>query len=133
MQRAETSRRAFVQGGIAAVSGVGAARTSEVFAEDSDPANYPKTYVEELEDRFDYRAWLAQIDDVLDEAKQGGQRGRAIFIRLVLMDLNADFAGIFAAMPTDDQAIVEFVLQEISRANGLRVPLMFLSQESWHP
>jgi hypothetical protein len=65
---------------------------------------------------MDYRENLNQV---LEEAKKGGQRGRAIFLRLVLIDASINLPDILSQMPEDDQEIINLVLREFNRANDV--------------
>jgi hypothetical protein len=65
---------------------------------------------------MDYREHLNQV---LEEAKKGGQRGRAIFLRLVFIDPPIDLPDILFHMPEDDQEIIDLVLRELNRANDV--------------
>ena len=65
---------------------------------------------------MDYREHLNQV---LEEAKRGGQRGRAIFLRLVLIDPSINLPDILSQMPEDDQEIINLVIREFNRANDV--------------
>jgi len=61
-----------------------------------------------------------------EEIRAGGRRGRAIYLYLHLLtheqhlpDLEADLRMIFLQMPTDDQAILEFVIIELDACYNL--------------
>ncbi len=69
---------------------------------------------------MNYRLHIAKT---WEQIKIGGQKGRALYLRLHLMSeqhycpaIEEHLAAIFPEMPEDDQAILSFVIDEIDRA-----------------
>jgi hypothetical protein len=69
---------------------------------------------------------VENLTSYFEEIKAGGRRGRAIYLYLHLLtheqhlpELEADLQMIFAQMPTDDQAILEFVINELDASYNI--------------
>ena len=61
-----------------------------------------------------------------EEIRAGGKRGRAIYLHLHLLtqehhlpELETDLQAIFSQMPADDQAILEFVINELDASYNI--------------
>jgi galactokinase/mevalonate kinase-like predicted kinase len=68
----------------------------------------------------EYGVGVENLTSCFEEIRTGGRRGRAIYLYLHLLtheqhlpDLEADLRAIFPQLPTDDQAILEFVINEL--------------------
>jgi hypothetical protein len=70
---------------------------------------------------------VEDLEPVFEEIRKGGPQSRALYLYLHLIvheqyapDLEAELPGLLDAMPANDQAILELVIQELDAAYSLR-------------